>query len=62
MGNESMQAKDRGWCIGRWVVVSVVAMVAAWTLSAQVSTTSVEGTVYLANGVPGSGTLQQRTN
>ncbi|MFZ1013038.1 MAG: hypothetical protein WAN28_06810 [Terracidiphilus sp.] len=31
---------------------------AAWTAAAQVSTTTVEGTVYLANGVPGSGTLQ----
>ncbi|HEY6445170.1 MAG TPA: hypothetical protein VIY53_01820 [Acidobacteriaceae bacterium] len=52
-----MRAKDRGWCIRRWFFASVIAM-AAWTAAAQVSTTTVEGTVYLANGVPGSGTLQ----
>lgn len=43
---------------GRWMGLSVVWMALGWLASAQaVSTTTVQGTVYLANGQPGSGTL-----
>ena len=44
---------------GKWVALCLIAMVLAWMASAQtVTTTTVQGTVYLANGLPGTGTLQ----
>ena len=44
---------------GAWIGLSWMAMVCAGLSGAQgVSTTTVEGTVYLANGQPGSGTLE----
>ncbi len=44
---------------GRWIGMSLIGLAWAWVACAQtISTTSVQGTVYLANGAPGSGTLQ----
>jgi hypothetical protein len=44
---------------GKWVALCLIAMVLVWMASAQtVTTTTVQGTVYLANGLPGTGTLQ----
>jgi hypothetical protein len=39
--------------------ICLAAVVLVWNAAAQtISTTTVQGTVYLANGTPGSGTLQ----
>jgi hypothetical protein len=47
------------WSAGRWMAVCLVAVVLVCSAAAQtISTTTVQGTVYLANGTPGSGTLQ----
>jgi hypothetical protein len=48
------------WCrAGKWIGICLTAMAFGWIALAQaVSTTTVQGTVYLANGQPGSGTLQ----
>ena len=44
---------------GRWILAGIVSLAFAWLACAQsVSTTTVQGTVYLANGSPASGTLQ----
>jgi hypothetical protein len=44
---------------GRWFAVGILGLMFAWLACAQtVSTTTVQGTVYLANGLPASGTLQ----
>ena len=43
----------------KWIGIGLTAMAASWIACAQaVDTTSVNGTVYLANGAPGSGSLQ----
>ena len=43
----------------KWIAAALLGMAMAWTAHAQtLSTTTVQGTVYLANGAPGSGTLQ----
>ena len=43
----------------KWMGVCLLAMaLAAPALAQSISTTTVQGTVYLANGQPGSGTLQ----
>jgi hypothetical protein len=50
--------KNKWFLIGRGVAVCVLAMTLAVMAIAQaVSTTTVQGTVYLANGQPGAGTL-----
>jgi len=47
------------WSAGRWVGICLAVVVLVWNAAAQtISTTTVQGTVYLANGAPGSGTLQ----
>jgi Pectate lyase superfamily protein len=48
------------WCrAGKWIGICLTAMAFGWIALAQaVSTTTVQGMVYLANGQPGSGTLQ----
>jgi hypothetical protein len=39
--------------------ICLAAVLLVWSAAAQtISTTTVQGTVYLANGTPGSGTLQ----
>lgn len=43
-----------------WMGLSWIAMVCALAPAQGVSTTAVQGTVYLANGTPGSGTLSLR--
>lgn len=44
---------------GKWIGISLMGLACAWLACAQtISTTTVQGTVYLANGAPGSGTLQ----
>lgn len=44
---------------GRWIGLSLIGLALAWVACAQtISTTTVQGTVYLASGAPGSGTLQ----
>lgn len=48
---QSRAAKGMGMCLA-WVALAVVA------LAQSMSTTTVQGTVYLANGSPGSGTVQ----
>ncbi|MGB7547922.1 MAG: hypothetical protein WBM14_09240 [Terracidiphilus sp.] len=51
--------KDEWFRTGKWMGVCLIGLAFAWAAHAQaVSTTTVQGTVYLANGVPGSGTLQ----
>jgi hypothetical protein len=43
----------------KWIGTGLTAMALAWTACAQsIGTTTVHGTVYLANGTPGSGSLQ----
>ncbi len=43
----------------KWIGIGLTAMASSWIACAQaVDTTSVNGTVYLANGAPGSGSLQ----
>jgi hypothetical protein len=47
------------WSAGRWVGICLAAVLLVWNAAAQtISTTTVQGTVYLANGKPGSGSLQ----
>jgi len=47
------------WNVGRGMVICLATLVSVWSAAAQtISTTTVQGTVYLANGKPGSGTLQ----
>ena len=47
------------WNAGRLMGISLAAVLLVWSAPAQtISTTTVRGTVYLANGKPGSGTLQ----
>lgn len=47
------------WSAGRWVGICLAAVLLVWNVAAQtISTTTVQGTVYLANGKTGSGTLQ----
>ncbi len=47
------------WNVGRWMVICLAMAALVWSAAAQtISTTTVQGTVYLANGKPGSGTLQ----
>ncbi len=44
---------------GKWIGISLLGMACAWLACAQtLSTTTVQGTVYLASGAPASGTLQ----
>ena len=44
---------------GRWMGMSLIILPWTWVAYAQtISTTTVQGTVYLAGGAPGSGTLQ----
>jgi hypothetical protein len=43
-----------------WMGLSWIAMVCALALAQSVSTTTVQGMVYLANGAPASGTLSLR--
>ncbi len=44
---------------GRWMGMTLISLAWAWVAYAQtISTTTVQGTVYLASGAPGSGTLQ----
>jgi hypothetical protein len=44
---------------GKWIGICLTAVAFGWLAMAEgVSTTTVQGTVYLANGAPGSGTLQ----
>jgi hypothetical protein len=51
--------RDMWFSAGKWVGICLTAMAFGWLALAQaVSTTTVQGTVYLANGQPGSGTLQ----
>ncbi len=54
-----MKLMKNAWLrMGRGIAVCALAMVLAATAMAQaVSTTTVQGTVYLANGQPGAGTL-----
>jgi Pectate lyase superfamily protein len=54
-----MKLMKREWLrIGRGIVVSALAILpAAMAMAQAVSTTTVQGTVYLANGQPGAGTL-----
>jgi hypothetical protein len=54
-----MKLTDKWPSTGKWVALCLIAMALAWMASAQtVTTTTVQGTVYLANGMPGTGTLQ----
>jgi hypothetical protein len=47
------------WNAGRWMGIWLTAVILVWSAAAQtVTTTTVQGTVYLANGTPGSGTLR----
>ncbi|HUD54248.1 MAG TPA: hypothetical protein VMR02_03400 [Terracidiphilus sp.] len=47
------------WSAGRWMGIWLAAVVLVWNAATQtISTTTVQGTVYMANGKPGSGTLQ----
>jgi len=49
---------DRCLCTGRWMGLWLIAMALGIGANGQaVSTTTVQGTVYLANGHPGAGTL-----
>ena len=42
----------------RWIAGTLLGLACAWLACAQgVTTTTVQGTVYLANGQPGSGTV-----
>lgn len=42
----------------KWIGIALSAAALAWIACAQsISTTTIQGTVYLANGTPGSGTL-----
>lgn len=44
---------------GKWIGISLLGLACAWLACAQtLSTTTVQGTVYLASGAPASGTLQ----
>ena len=54
-----MKLTRREWLhTGRWMALSLLGMALSWAAGAQaVSTTTVQGTVYLANGRPGAGTL-----
>ena len=51
---------DRWFGVAKWIGVCLIGMAAlAWMARAQsMVTTTVQGTVYLTNGTPGSGTLQ----
>ncbi|HSZ17302.1 MAG TPA: hypothetical protein VK764_09395 [Terracidiphilus sp.] len=55
-----MKRGSKKWFdVARWMGAFWIAAALAWCAGAQsVSTTTVQGTVYLANGAPGSGTLQ----
>lgn len=45
-------------CAARWIGISLLVCLFAWLAAAPgVSTTTVQGTVFLANGQPGAGTL-----
>lgn len=56
---EMKLTRGKWFSAGKWVGICVTAMAFGWLAPAQgVSTTTVQGTVYLANGNPGSGTLQ----
>jgi len=49
---------DKCFCAGRWMGLWLIAMALGVVANGQaVSTTTVQGTVYLANGQPGAGTL-----
>ena len=49
---------DKCLCAGRWMGLWLIAMALGVVANGQaVSTTTVQGTVYLANGQPGAGTL-----
>jgi hypothetical protein len=54
-----MKLTNHEWLrAGRWMGLCLMGMALAWMANGQaVSTTTVQGTVYLANGQPGSGTL-----
>jgi hypothetical protein len=50
---------DKWFRAAKWMGAGLIGMAMAWMAFAQpISTTTVQGTVYLANGVPGSGTVQ----
>ena len=55
-----MKVANRRWLLaGKWMGVCLIAIACASISYAQAfSTTTVQGTVYLANGTPGAGTLQ----
>jgi len=55
-----MKLANRGWFLaGKWMGVCLIGLLCASISDAQAfSTTTVQGTVYLANGTPGAGTLQ----
>jgi hypothetical protein len=51
--------RDKWFRAAKWMGVCLMGMALAWIAAAQTfGTTTVQGTVYLANGTPGSGTLQ----
>jgi hypothetical protein len=52
-------SRDKWLRAAKWMGVCLMGMAPAWIATAQTfSTTTVQGTVYLANGTAGSGTLQ----
>ena len=55
-----MNLTDKKWLrAGKWMGACLIGAAMGWMALAQtVSTTTVQGTVYLANGMPGTGTLQ----
>jgi spore coat protein U-like protein len=56
----SMKLQLKLWCCAaKWIGIGLTVMAASRIACAQaIDTTSVNGTVYQANGVPGSGSLQ----
>ena len=55
-----MKLANKEWFLaGKWMGVCLIGLACASISYAQAfSTTTVQGTVYLANGTPGAGTLQ----
>lgn len=54
-----MKLTDKWFGAPKWVTLGLIATALALIACAQsVTTTTVQGTVYLANGTPGQGTLQ----
>ncbi len=51
-------SRDMWFSAGKWIGICLTAMAFGLAMAQTVSTTTVQGTVYLANGKPGSGTLQ----